>query len=98
MSITATAHSKMKDWLRNKISHGTYTIGGVEKSMPIRSLTQSGDVATLEFYLDDSVSGTITKFKVIDTDGDVFDDQPDAITKPALNGLLITFKYTLKRV
>lgn len=98
MAITSTAHQKLKDWLQGRIAKGTYTIGGVTKDMPIYSLTQSGDVITLQFYLDDTVSGTITKFQVIDTDGAVFDDQPDSITKPALNGLLVTFKYTIKRV
>lgn len=98
MAITTTGHQKMKDWLRGKISHGTYTIGGLTKTMPIHALTQSGDIITVQFYLDNTVSGTITKFQVIDNDGAVFDDQPDNISKPSLNGLLITFKYTLKRV
>ncbi|WP_281885703.1 hypothetical protein [Paenibacillus sp. YYML68] len=98
MAITAAAHAKMKDWLQGMISHGTYTKGGVETTMPIHAISQAGDVITVQFYLDDNVSGTITKFKVIDKEGGVFDDQPDSIVKPALNGLLITFKYTLKRV
>lgn len=98
MAITNTFHQKMKDWLEEKIAYGKYTIGGIEKVMNVYSLTQSGDVITLQFYLDDSVNGTITRFQVIDTDGAVMDDQPDSITKPSLNGLLVTFKYTLRRV
>ncbi|KGE17559.1 hypothetical protein [Paenibacillus wynnii] len=98
MSLTTTAHGKMKIWLQNMISHGTYTIGNTVTIMPIQTLTLSGDVITLQFYMADSVSGTITKFQVIDKDGAVFDDQPDSITKPAINGLLVTFKYTITRV
>jgi len=98
MAITTAAHTKMKNWLQGIISHGTYTKGGVTTTMPIQSINLSGDVITVQFYLDDSVSGLITKFQVIDIDGGVFDDQPDSINKPNLNGLLITFKYTLKRI
>lgn len=98
MALTSTAHSKMKDWLKDKIAYGKYTIDGVTKDMQVYSLDLSGDVITLQFFLDSEVSGSITKFQVIDNDGDVFDDQPDSITKPSLNGLLVTFKYTLTRV
>jgi hypothetical protein len=98
MAITTTAHQKMKDWLQSKLVKGTYTIGGVVNDMPIHSISQAGDVITVQFYLDDTVNGTITKFQVIDTEGAVWDDQPDNITKPTINGLLITFKYTLQRI
>lgn len=96
--ITTAAHTKMKNWLLGLLSHGTYTNNGVTSTMPIQSINLVGDVITVQFYLDDSVSGTITKFQVIDKDGGVFDDQPDSIAKPNLNGLLITFKYTLKKI
>jgi hypothetical protein len=98
MALTAGTHTKMKNWLQNLISHGTYRIGSTTTTMPIQSITQAGDVITVQFYLADSVSGTITRFQVIDKDGEVFDDQPDSIVKPALNGLLVTFKYTISRV
>lgn len=98
MAIQSAAHDKMKNWLKNLLSHGTYRIGSTTKTMPIHSINLTGDVITIQFYLDDTVSGTITKFQVIDLDGTVFDDQPDSITKPLQNGLLVTFKYTLKRI
>lgn len=98
MALTSTAHGKVKAWFQSMISHGTYTIGGTVTTMPIQSLTSSGDVITLQFYLADTVSGAITRFQVIDKDGAVFDDQPDSIQKPALNGLLVTFKYTISKV
>ncbi|MNC81091.1 hypothetical protein D3C75_1341130 [compost metagenome] len=66
--------------------------------MPVQSVTLSGDVITVQFYLADTVSGTITKYQVIDKEGAVWDDQPTSITKPAINGLLITFKYTITRL
>lgn len=98
MAITTAAHESFKDWIQGRISHGNYTVDGQVKEMQIYKLERSGDVITVQFYLDDTVSGNISKFQVLATDGTVFDDQPDSITKPSLNGLLVTFKYTIKRV
>jgi hypothetical protein len=98
MALTTVALTKTKAWFQNMISHGTYTIGNVTTNMPIHSLSLTGDVITLRFLLADNVSGNITRFRVIDKDGEIFDDQPDSIQKPAINGLLITFKYTISKV
>ncbi|GKU75649.1 hypothetical protein [Paenibacillus sp. L3-i20] len=98
MAITAAGHQKMKDWLKNQLSHGTYVLNGTTHDMPIHTISLTGDVITIQFYLDDRVSGSITRFRVIDTSGAIWDDQPDSISKPAVNGLLVTFKYTLRRV
>ncbi len=73
-------------------------MNGTTYLTPIYKSDLTGDVITIYLYLDDSVSGKITRFELLDQDGDTFDDQPDSISKPSINGLLIAFKYTLKRV
>lgn len=98
MAITTTGHTKLKEFLLNNIKQGRYTMNGVKYLTPLYKTDLTGDVITIYLYLDDSVSGTITRFELLDQDGDVFDDQPDNIVKPNINGLLVAFKYTLKRV
>jgi hypothetical protein len=98
MAITTNGHTKMKNWLLSFIKEGQYTMGGKKYKTPIFKTDLTGDVITIYLYLDDSVSGNITRFELIDQEGDVFDDQPDNISKPNINGLLVSFKYTLKRV
>ncbi len=98
MALTTSAHTKTKAWFQSMISHALITIGGQTINQQPFSLTLTGDVITLQFYLAETVAGTMTRVQVIDKDGGVWDDQPDSVTKPALNGLLITFKYTLTRV
>lgn len=98
MAITNTGHNKLKDWLQNLIKEGRYTIGSTKYTTPLFKTERSGDVITFYLYLDDKVAGTITRFELIDKDGQVFDDQPDNISKPSLNGLLVAFKYTIRRV
>lgn len=98
MAVTTTGHTKMKNWIMGFIKQGRYTMNGIQYLIPIYRTDLTGDVITIYLYLDDSVSGTITRFELLDQDGDTFDDQPDNISKPNINGLLIEFQYTLKRV
>ena len=98
MAITTAGHTKLKNWLMNTIKQGRFTKDGVQYFIPIFKVDLTGDVITIYLYLDDSVSGKITRIELLDQDGVTFDDQPDNITKPTINGLLVSFKYTLKRV
>lgn len=97
MAITTTGHTKQKDWLQNFIKEGKVIIDGVTHTIPIFNVERSGDIIIFYLYLDDSYAGVVSKFQLIDTDGDVFDDQPDSINKPGVHGLLAAFKYTLTR-
>ncbi|MBL5768232.1 hypothetical protein MXL46_08140 [Heyndrickxia sporothermodurans] len=98
MAITTNGHTKLKNMLLNLIKEGQYTLDGKKYKTPLFKTELSGDIITIYLYLDDNVSGKITRFELLDQDGDTFDDQPDNITKPNINGLLISFKYSLKRV
>ena len=80
------------------VKEGRYIIGGVTKTTPIFRVLQEGDQITVYLYLNDSVAGSITKFQLIDVDGDVFDDQPDSVSKKDINGVLVAFRYSLKKL
>lgn len=96
MALTTTAHTKVKTYFKNLVKEGRYIIGGVTKTTPVFKILQEGDQITVYFYLNDSVAGDITKFQVIDVDGEVMDDQPDSMTKKEINGLLVAFRFSIK--
>lgn len=98
MAISSNGLLKFKNALVGLIREGQYTLDGKVYSTPIFKTAISGDDVNIYLYLDDKVSGNITQVKLIDKDGEVFDSQPENITKPSVNGLLVTFKYTLKKV
>ena len=98
MAISTAGHTKMKNWLKGLIKEGRYIINGTTKTTPIFSIKENGDVITFHLYFNDEISGSITKYQLIDQDGFIFDDQPESITKTGINGLLVAFKYTIKRV
>ncbi|TVX92232.1 hypothetical protein [Paenibacillus agilis] len=100
--LTPAGHNKMKAWLQSFIKEGRYFVGNTAYTTPIFKVEQVGDLVTFYLYLTATGTGTgaqaITRFQLIDQDGDVFDDQPDSIEKPEVNGLLVVFKYTLRKV
>ncbi|MCE4048013.1 hypothetical protein [Bacillus sp. Au-Bac7] len=98
MALTTTAHTKLKNYMKSIVKEGSYTIGGVTKTIPLFKVLQEGDQITFYLYLDDSIAGSITKFQLIDVDGAVFDDQPDSVSKKDFNGVLVAFRYSLKKL
>ncbi len=96
--ITTTAHGKLKAYLELLVKEGQYVINGVTKKTPIFKTEKSGDEITFYLYLDDGVSGTITKFQLVDVEGDIFDDEPDNVVKQSTKGLLVVFRYSLRRL
>ncbi|AYP68376.1 hypothetical protein HWB91_gp06 [Bacillus phage vB_BboS-125] len=100
MAITNTGHNKQVQFLHDLLSHARVTVGGqVFDNVPFFEIKREGsDVVTVHVYLDDRYSGTVSRIQLIDKDGAVFDDQPESVSKPTINGLLAVFKYTLRRV
>lgn len=96
--LTTTAHNKTKTFFKNLVKEGQYVIGNVSYKIPIFQMNQDGDQITFYLYLDDSIAGAITKWQLIDVDGEVFDDQPDSVDKKSTNGVLVAFRYTLKKL
>lgn len=98
MALTATAHTKTKNFFRSLVKEGQYVIGNVTYTTPIFKTVQEEDQITFYLYLDDSIAGLITKWQLVDVDGEVFDDQPDSVEKKSVNGVLVAFRYTLKKL
>lgn len=98
MAITNTAHTKIKNYFRSLVKEGRYTIDGVTKSIDIFQIDQSGDNITVYLYLNDQIAGNITKYQLVDIDGEIIDDAPESITKKGIRGILVAFRYSIKKV
>ncbi|MGN8233245.1 hypothetical protein ACTHAL_001473 [Priestia flexa] len=98
MAITTTGHSKMKNFLKGLVKEGQYTLNGTKYKTPLYKVDLTGDVIKFYLYLDDKVTGNITRFELLDIDGQTFDDTPDSIDKKGISGLLVEFHYTLRKV
>lgn len=95
--LTETAHKKVKNHFKNLVKEGRYEKNGTFFSIPLFQTRENGDQITFYLYLNASITGPITKFQLIDKDGEVFDDEPDSVNKKDINGILVAFRYSLKK-
>jgi hypothetical protein len=96
--ITSTGFNNVLTYISNLISTGRYVVSGTNIDVPILSKTISGNTLTVNIFLTDGAAGTVTDIKLIDTNGQVFADKPDSITKLATQGVLVIFKFTITEV
>lgn len=96
--ITSTGFNNMLNYMSNLISKGRYYVGSTPIDVPILSKLIKGNTLTVNMFLTDGAAGTITKTQLIDTNGQVFADKSDSITKVDAQGVLVIFKFTITEV
>lgn len=97
MSTTNTGLMKMQKWLKSFIVKARYTVNNTTYTTELFKVEEDGEELIFYVYLDDKVSGTVTRVQLIDVDGDIFDDQVESVSKPSVNGLLAAFRYRIRR-
>lgn len=80
------------------IKRAVCTIDGKDVTLPIHRITVEGATFKVNIYLDDTVSGTVTKTKLYDKDGNLVIQRADSVPKPVEKNLLIVFQLELTEV
>lgn len=96
--ITSTGFNNVLNYMSNLINKGRYYMGSSTIDVPILSKKITGNTLTVNMFLTDGAAGTITKTQLIDTNGQVFADKPDSISKIDTQGVLVIFKFTITEV
>jgi hypothetical protein len=96
--ITTTGFSNVLTYISNLISKGRYYMGSTPIDVPILSKTVNSNTLTVNMFLEDGAAGTITKTQLVDTNGQIFADKPDSISKIDSQGVLVIFKFTITEV
>ncbi len=91
--------SRIVESIESILESGRFTVDGVEKTVDIRKVESSGNQIRVFLYLPASDNAeTITKVELIDDKGLVIDEQTDIKEKPAKQGLLVAFDYSISEV
>lgn len=97
--MTNAGLNRLARSIEDFISHGTYTVDGETKETKIYKVTVDDNKIRIFLYLDETKGvGNLSKFELIDDEGNVFDDKADSIEKGDLKGLLIAFDYNIQEV
>jgi hypothetical protein len=89
----------IKETFITRIKYGIVTVSGVNKQVPIfRAVATAEDEITVDLYLDDTISGNITKAQLILDNGQVIRERSNLGSKDETYGLLVGFKWKLSAV
>lgn len=95
--LTDTAKNKIANKIKEIVYRGEYTKDGTVVSIPIHSIVVNRDTVTVLFNLDQNITGKITNFKLIDIDGEIFDERLMNVNK-STDGIFPSFQYSIKEL
>lgn len=98
--ITAAGRQKDLQRILDNLDHATYTVNGETNSIAFYNTKIENNILHIYLYLNESIEGNVTNFKIIDKDGEVYIDRADSINKSDLKGVYVAFsyKYEVKEV
>lgn len=94
--MTSEGIRLIHDSIKNNILKCQVLINGSYKDVEIQKTELSGSSIKIYIYLDETFVGTITKYKLLMTNGSVFDERTDNISKDNSRGLLVLFEYNIR--
>jgi len=97
-TLTQVGISKQLARLQTSLSHATYLLNGSPRQVNIFKTELTGDLIRIFVYLDDTVSGTVSRISLVDVDGDVIALADRSFSKPQVQGLYSVFAYRFVEV
>ncbi len=97
-TLTQVGINKQLVRLRDSLSHATYLLNGQQKQVNIFKVDLDQNLIKVFVYLDDTVSGTVSKISLVDKDGDVVALADRQFVKPRSKGLYSVFAYRFVEV
>lgn len=96
--MTADGIKLIYDCIKDNILKCQVLVNSSYKDVEIQKFELGTDSIKIFVYLDEDIIGTITKYRLIMTNGKVFDERVDSVTKDNSRGLLTLFEYQMKEV
>lgn len=97
-TLTQIGINKQLIRLRDSLSHATYLLNGQQRQVNIFKVDLDQNLIKVFVYLDDTVSGTVSKISLVDKDGDVVALADRQFVKPQSKGLYSVFAYRFVEV
>lgn len=97
-TLTQIGINKQLIRLRDSLSHATYLLNGQQRQVNIFKVDLDQNLIKVFVYLDDTVSGTVSKISLVDKDGDIVALADRQFVKPQSKGLYSVFAYRFVEV
>lgn len=96
--ITADGVNTLYQAIVNNVVSATALVNGVDKVIPIQKFETTATSIKVYVYFDETIVGTITRYRLIQSNGKIFLEKTDNVTKDGTRGLLILFEIDISEV
>lgn len=96
--ITADGVSLLYQTIMDNVTSATALVNGVDKSIPIQKFEKTSQSIKVYIYLDETIIGTITRYRLLQRDGKIFLEKSDNVAKDGTRGLLTLFEIDVTEV
>jgi len=93
--MTADGMNLLFSFFKNNLLKCQVLVNGNYLDVPIQRYEQSSNSIKIFVYIDETVVGAITQYRLVSTDGKIFDTKSDTVTKDD-RGLLTLFEYQVQ--
>jgi len=93
--MTADGMNLLFGFFENNLLKCQVLVNGNYVDVPIQRYEQTDNSIKIFVYIDETIVGQITQYRLISIDGKVFDTKSDTITKDD-RGLLTLFEYQVQ--
>lgn len=94
--MTSDGINLIHDSIKNNLLKCQVLINGSYKDVEIQKTEVAGASIKIYTYLDETFVGTITKYRLVMTNGKIFDERTDNVSKDNSRGLLVLFEYNIR--
>lgn len=94
--MTSDGINLIHDTVKNNLLKCQVLINGTWKDVELQKTEKTSNSIKIFVYLDEDFIGTITKYRLIMTNGKIFDERADNVSKDNNRGLLVLFEYKVR--
>lgn len=96
--ITPDGVSTLYQSVVDNVASATALVNGVDKPIAIQKFEMTSTSIKVYIYLDETIVGTITRYRLIQFNGKIFLEKLDNVTKDNTRGLLTLFEIDITEV
>lgn len=96
--ITADGVDTLYQAIMDNVTSATALVNGVDKSIAIQKFEKTSQSIKVYVYLDETIVGTITRYRLLQRNGKIFLEKSDNVAKDGTRGLLTLFEIDVTEV
>ena len=96
--ITPDGIATLYQSITNNVTSATALVNGVDVPVPIQKTETTTTSIKVYIYLNETIVGTITRYRLLQVNGTIFLEKSDNVVKDGTRGLLVLLEIDISEV